>query len=226
MPRSDDQRAHARELAARNRARAEAQALRLWDRVGGVKAQRAAGLSISQITDYLNAASVPAPAGGRWHRTSVARLIRRAEGLIARHGDGVLLTWEHVRYLRSALERRREESRRLHPRHAEDLVELPEPPEGARPWEWVALGVAGGELERLRLQVAAEYDRVAGEWRFAREEPGRLERMKARLTRPHEADPGGLLEALLQLNPDLDRDDLVDDAEVDVVAAWIGHAST
>lgn len=213
------------ELAGRNRARSETEALRLWRRVGGVGALRRAGRSITEITAALNAAGVRTPRGGPWHRTSIARVIARAERLEAEHGeDADLVTWEHVRFLRAALLARAGELKRLHPRHAAelDVVELPDRPEGAKPWKWVALGLDAKALQVLREAAAAELDRVRAAWRFAREDPERLERARRLWTRPHEIEPEGLMEALLVLTPDLERAEVTDDDFADVVG-WLAR---
>lgn len=215
------------ELAAHYRARAEGEALRLWRRRGGVGELRRAGRSITEITAALNAAGVRRPRGGRWHRTTVARVIRRAERLLEEHGvDAVLVTWEQLRYLRSAVEARREELRRLHPRHAAELavLELPRPPAAGGGSEWVGLDLDGAAVDLLRQVAATEIDRVREAWRFAREDLERLERARRLWTRPHEIDPEGLEQALLQLEPDLDGVDLVDVDFAEVLVAWAGQS--
>jgi DNA invertase Pin-like site-specific DNA recombinase len=66
---------HGREvLAPRNRAAADDRARELSETVGDLKAE---GNGVREIATALNARGVPAPRGGRWHPTSVQRLLSR-----------------------------------------------------------------------------------------------------------------------------------------------------
>lgn len=71
------------DVASRNRAAADAAALDLWRRLG----PELEGLSIAELAAELNRRGEPTPRGGRWHKTSAARLlerVREAEGAITR----------------------------------------------------------------------------------------------------------------------------------------------
>jgi DNA invertase Pin-like site-specific DNA recombinase len=66
---------HGREvLAPRNRAAADGRARELSETVGALKAE---GNGVREIAAALNARGVPTPRGGRWHPTSVQRLLSR-----------------------------------------------------------------------------------------------------------------------------------------------------
>jgi DNA invertase Pin-like site-specific DNA recombinase len=66
---------HGREvLAPRNRAAADDRARALAETVGTLKAE---GNGVREIATALNARGVPTPRGGRWHATSVQRLLKR-----------------------------------------------------------------------------------------------------------------------------------------------------
>lgn len=151
-------------LAAANRAEADAAALDLWDRIRG----EAEALSLQGLADRLNELGVPTPRGGRWHKTSAARLVERV-----RAAEGTI-TWAESLSLRRAITWRMERLRECqHPNLANlarALETLPEPPEGApaaercRPGEMLprdrppvqaAMSLYHDELEELGLHEKA-----------------------------------------------------------------------
>lgn len=84
-------------LNAQHERNARALALRVWTR-HNVGRARAAGWSLAELAEGLNEKGAPTPRGGRWHKTSVARVVARAEREVvpALDAEG----WAWVRYLR------------------------------------------------------------------------------------------------------------------------------
>jgi hypothetical protein len=88
--------------AATNRAVADAQALQIWnDHVAGLPKD----LSLAGLAAELNRRGVPGPRGGRWHKTSVARLANRVRSAGA-------ITYYQAQLLKRAVEARIRELRR------------------------------------------------------------------------------------------------------------------
>lgn len=218
---------HAQRLAAANRAAAQVHALLLWR--GGLRDRRSAGASFAELAAQLEGAAVPTAAGGRWHKTTVARLVGRAEELEAELGADVpLLTWWHVEHLRSALRSRRREAERLHPRHRERidrlLAVLPERPEAAGDHDWTRLEAPSQTLAELVATGRTELEAVYERWAYYRETPERRAQAKTVMTAAHEELPVVLAEALRLIDPSIAAGELVSTDVAAVVEAWLGSS--